>query len=210
MEGHARQRDTLWPVCTAYKMRTLVLLFSLFWVATSEADDSALAPTPYENAEHNYRIMFPESWTMVTPNKTFTHVKARAPQGYASMSVASRDSLWRDDKLSTRYKDAWLALDGISITTFTNNFERSTSSESSVIFSVAKTTLGKEKAVKVDYVLTNAAKGASVRIRSFSILHSNQWYSVNCATSPSEPDLFLDLMIKAASTFEFYNLKQDR
>ncbi len=110
--------------------------------------------------------------------------------------------MWREDSASTRYPDAWAALDGISITTFTNNFERNVSTQSSFISTVEKTSIGTQKAIKVDYVLTDTAKKASVRIRSFFILRKGHWYSISCATLESQPDLFLDAMLKAAGTFE--------
>src|SRR5262245_21919420 len=104
-------------------MRAIVVVFTLMWVVIGKADEPATTPgaNRYQNAEHQYRITFPEGWTLVKPNETFTHVKARAPEGYAALSVAQRDQLWREDTASTRFPDAWAALEGISITTFTNN-----------------------------------------------------------------------------------------
>jgi len=192
-------------------MRALFLAFTLVSFVTGKGDEPATAASTnrYQNMEHRYRITFPEGWTLAKPNQTFTQVKALAPRGRAAMSVARRDSLWREDSASARYSDAWTALDGISITTFTNNFERNVSTQSPSISTVEKTTIGTQNAIKVDYVLKDSAKTASIHIRSFFILRAGHWYSISCATPESQPDLFLDAMLKAVETFEFYDANDD-
>jgi hypothetical protein len=161
-------------------MRSLVLVFSLMWFVTARAEAQTVPPgsNRYQNTDYHFRITFPEGWTFVKPIETFTQIKARAPKGNASMSVARRESLWRDDSVSTQYADAWAALDGISISTFTNKFERNVPTQSPSISTVEKTILGIQKAIKVDYVLSDTAKNLSVRIRAFFVLrggHGNSW-----------------------------------
>lgn len=188
------------------------MIFGLVWTAFAKAAEPATPPASnqYENSKHKYRITFPEGWALTKPNQTFTLVKARAPTaGYAAMSVACRDGLWQGDMASKQYADAWKALAGVSISTFTNRFEQNTSKQTATILSVEKTTLGKEKALKVDYQLTEETRAASVRIRSFLVLRGSRWYSISCATLASQPDLFLDSMLRAAATFEFYDEKHD-
>ena len=192
-------------------MRALVLVFALTWLIIGKADEppAAAVANRYQDIEHQFRITFPDGWILVKPNETFTQVKARAPQGYAAMSVARRDGLWRGEARSIGYADSWTALDGVSITTFTNNFEHNVSTQSASISTVEKTILGTQKAIKVDYVLTDSTKKVTVHIRSFFILRTGHWYSISCATLESQPDLFLDVMLKAADTFEFYDAKHD-
>jgi len=161
----------------------------------------------FQNGANQYRITFPEGWILVNPNDPSTKVKARAREGYAAMAVAERQGLWRDDTTSRDYTDAWAALDGISVQTFLNKFERSISTQSALVHKLDKSTLGAQKAIYVDYTLTDSAKNVRFRIRIFLILHSSRWYTISCATSESAPDLCLEPMLKAVGTFEFFDGK---
>jgi hypothetical protein len=184
------------------------MILCLAWLTDANAAEPMTPPAAnfYQNSEHRYRITFPDGWVLAKPNQTFTHVKARAPTGgYAAMSVACRDGLWQGDGVSKGYPDSWKALDGVSMSTFTNRFERNAPAQTATVSSVEKTTVRGQKALKVDYVLIGETKAASVRIRSFFILHGGRWYSISCATLKSQPDIFLDAMLKSVATFEFYS-----
>jgi len=189
-----------------------VFLFTAFFMfnCTGNADDRTAIPdtNAYQDSTNHYRIIFPDSWTLVAPNMTFTLVKARAPQGYAAISVAKRESLWQDDKVSTRCKDAWDALQAVSVATFTNKFERNSSTQTPEILSVEKVTVGKEKAIKVDYFLSDTTRTGTARIRSFFVLHERMWFSISCATLKPDPDLCLAEMLQSVNTFQFYEEKR--
>lgn len=121
------------------------------------------------------------------------------------MSIACRDRLWRDDKTTTGNKDAWAALESVSVEIFANKFERDVPTQSPDILSIQIMTLAGEKAIKVDYFLTDPRRVDSARIRLFLILHKSRWYSIGCGTFSSDPDLFLDDMLKSADSFQFFD-----
>jgi hypothetical protein len=171
---------------------------------TAAAGDPCPAGRFKAEAEH-YSICPPAGWNRVAANKAFTLGKWRAPSGYAALTVARRDSLWRDDKTSVSHADSWAAFDAIGRAAFDRKWERNdpTGNEYPEIHDVGKRMLGRTKALYVDYTLTNTAKHVSMRIRSYFLLRTHVWYSVSSATEAANPDLFLEEARGALGSFAF-------
>jgi len=159
----------------------------------------------YTNPTYQLRMSFPDGWQFVTPNRSSTICKARAPQEYASMTIASFGSLWADDEDSIKSRDAWAAYSTITREVFEQHFERNdpTGNVLPIIHFISLEMLGDEKAIFVDYTLTDNEKSVSMRIRAYLLLRAGSWFNVSFGTEPSAPDLFIEDWYDSAKTFRF-------
>jgi hypothetical protein len=159
----------------------------------------------YTNPTYQFRMNFPEGWQFVTPNRSSTICKARAPEGYAAATIASFGYLWAYDEDSITFRDAWAAYSNLTREVFEQRFERNDSAGNILpaIHWISLEMLGNEKALFVDYTLTDTEKAISIRIRAYLLLHAGRWFNVSFSTQPSAPDLFLEDWYESAKTFSF-------
>jgi hypothetical protein len=151
-----------------------------------------------------HHIQFPKGWHE-RPKKDFVLSRADAPGVRASMAVSTCDRRWQYERTTTKYPDAWAALEGLTEEGFKRKFERGNHPERErlVVRELRREELGKEKAIFVDYTLTVTDTDSSLQCRAYFILRESRWYSVYLFINHDPPDLHLAEMQQAAATFAF-------
>lgn len=152
-----------------------------------------------------HRIQFPKGWSEKRPHKEPVLSRADAPGVTASVVVATRDWRWQYERATTRYPDAWAALEGMTEEGFKRKFEQGNhpGRERLAVQELQRERLGKEKVIFVDYTFTAPHADSPHRLKAYFVLHQSRWYSVTLSTNYGPPDLHLAEMQQAAATFAF-------
>jgi len=179
-------------------MRIFILLLLVVNASIS------LVGAGYTSRDNDFSIVFPDGWDAVTPIQANTEVKARAPKGYAAVSIyRPQELLWGKFRREA-YGSVAEFLQKTPRSEIVKLFEITESRQGAVasISRIEPSKAGNADAIMLETELRHDARNVRLRIRYYIIPRKMDWLVIAAATDFPTIDLVAEELAACLASFQ--------